>query len=144
MAKRLTAMGNPRYTNGFEPTMHEEALQKIPFFWKKSRKVFVNSISDLFHENISDDFIFKVFDVMNQTRMHSYQILTKRPERVVELSKNLKWTANIWQGTSIENSKVLHRIDTLKEIPARIRFISFEPLIGPIESLNYQIFNGQL
>lgn len=135
MANRLKGMGNPRYINGFEPTEHEDALI-LPYLWKKPKKIFVNSMSDLFHESISEDFIKKVFKVMNETPLHTYQILTKRPERALELSRSLDWTPNIWQGTSIENNRVCSRADYLRQIPAAIRFLSIEPLIGAIENLD--------
>jgi len=137
MAKRLQAMGNPRYVNGFEPQEHPEALD-LPFTWKRPKKVFVNSMSDLFHEAISEQFIEKVFDVMNKTPMHTYQILTKRPERVARLANQFTWTDNIWVGTSVENSCVVYRIDVLRQVPSRVRFLSCEPLLGPLENVNLQ------
>jgi len=137
MAKRLQAMGNPRYVNGFEPQEHPEALD-LPFTWKRPKKVFVNSMSDLFHEAISEQFIEKVFDVMNKTPMHTYQILTKRPERAARLANQFTWTDNIWVGTSVENSCVVNRIDVLRQVPSRVRFLSCEPLLGPLENVNLQ------
>ncbi len=137
MAKRLQAMGNPRYVNGFKPQEHPEALN-LPFTWKRPKKVFVNSMSDLFHEAISEEFIEKVFDVMNETKMHTYQILTKRPERAARLANRFTWTENIWCGTSVENIRVANRIDVLRQVPSRVRFLSCEPLIGPLENLNLQ------
>jgi len=137
MAKRLQAMGNPRYINGFEPQEHPEALD-LPFTWKRPKKVFVNSMSDLFHEEISEQFIEKVFDVMNKTPMHTYQILTKRPERAARLANQFTWTDNIWVGTSVENSCVVNRIDVLRQVPSRVRFLSCEPLLGPLENVNLQ------
>ncbi|UUZ95135.1 phage Gp37/Gp68 family protein [Paenibacillus sp. P25] len=137
MAKRLHAMGNPKYINGFEPREHPDALA-LPFSWKRPTKVFVNSMSDLFHEAISEPFIKKVFDVMNKTPMHTYQILTKRPERAALIADRFTWTDNIWLGTSVENSRVVDRIDALRLIPSRIRFLSCEPLLGALENLNLQ------
>ncbi|HZG18223.1 MAG TPA: phage Gp37/Gp68 family protein [Candidatus Bathyarchaeia archaeon] len=137
MAKRLQAMGNPRYVNGFEPQEHPEAFD-LPFTWKRPKKVFVNSMSDLFHEAISEQFIEKVFDVMNKTPMHTYQILTKRPERAARLANQFTWTDNIWVGTSVENSCVVNRIDVLRQVPSRVRFLSCEPLLGPLENVNLQ------
>ncbi|MBD0380474.1 DUF5131 family protein [Paenibacillus sedimenti] len=137
MAKRLQAMGNPRYVNGFEPQEHPEALD-LPFTWKRPKKVFVNSMSDLFHEAMSEQFIEKVFDVMNKTPMHTYQILTKRPERAARLANQFIWTDNIWLGTSVEDSRVINRIDVLRQVPSRVRFLSCEPLIGPLENVNLQ------
>ena len=137
MAKRLKAMGNPRYKNGFEVTLHEDLI-KLPLTWKKPKKVFVNSMSDLFHDKVPIDFIKKVFDIMNQTPWHNYQLLTKRSDRLVELSPLFKWTPNIWQGVSVENNSVVNRINELKSIPAVVRFLSFEPLIGPLPHLNLE------
>lgn len=137
MAKRLLAMGNPRYKNGFNVTLHPDLLD-VPKKWIKPRKIFVNSMSDLFHEKVPIEFIQQVFKTMNETPQHSYQILTKRPERALELSNHLLFTHNIWMGTSVENSKVSHRIDLLQQIPAHIRFLSCEPLLGPLENLNLE------
>ncbi|TDF94709.1 DUF5131 family protein [Paenibacillus piri] len=137
MAKRLKAMGNPRYLRGFEPQEHYDALS-IPYTWKKPKRVFVNSMSDLFHDEISDEFIAQVFDVMNKTPLHTYQILTKRPQRAVQMADCLNWSDNIWMGTSVENSRVVGRIDELREVPARVRFLSCEPLIGALEAMNLQ------
>lgn len=137
MAKRLLAMGNPRYKNGFNVTLHPDLLD-VPKKWIKPRKIFVNSMSDLFHEKVPIEFIQQVFKTMNETSQHSYQILTKRPERALELSNHLLFTHNIWMGTSVENSKVSHRIDLLQQIPAHIRFLSCEPLLGPLENLNLE------
>lgn len=135
MAKRLKAMGNPRYKNEFDVTLHEDLLEE-PFKWKKPRLIFVNSMSDLFHEEVALDFICKVFDTMNDTPHHTYQILTKRSERLRELSSELEWSHNIWQGVSVENASTEYRISNLRYVPARIRFISFEPLIGPLNYLD--------
>lgn len=135
MAKRLTAMGSPRYANGFNVTLQHDLIN-APYKWKKPRKVFVNSMSDLFHEEVPLDFIKKVFKTMNDTPQHTYQILTKRPFRVAKLAHNLSWTPNIWMGTSVENDKVLNRIDDLRKVPASIRFLSCEPLLGPLSNMN--------
>ncbi len=137
MAIRLKAMGNPRYSKGFEPQEHLDALS-IPYTWKKPKKVFVNSMSDLFHEKISEEFISQVFEVMNSTPLHTYQVLTKRPQRVIQMADCLNWSDNIWLGTSIENSRVVGRVDQLRQVPAKIRFLSCEPLIGAIEDMNLQ------
>jgi protein gp37 len=137
MAKRLFAMGNPRYENGFNVTLHPD-LVDTPRKWIKPRKIFVNSMSDLFHKEIPLEFIQKVFKTMNDTPQHSYQVLTKRPERIVELSSRLIFTPNIWIGTSVENNKVIERIDYLRKVPAEIRFLSCEPLLGPLDSLNLE------
>ncbi|MEY8189639.1 DUF5131 family protein [Peribacillus simplex] len=135
MAKRLFAMGNPRYANGFNVTLHHDLID-LPYHWKKPRKVFVNSMSDLFHEEVPLDFIKKVFKTMVETPQNTYQILTKRSQRLMELAEHLPWTANIWMGTSVENDDVTFRIDQLRQVPAQVRFLSCEPLIGPIHDLN--------
>ena len=132
---RLKALGHRNYTNGFKVTTHEHALD-IPKKWKKPRTIFVNSMSDLFHEDVPVDFIHKVFDVMSNTERHQYQILTKRSERLVELSPLLTWPKNIWMGVSVENNDYTFRISHLKSCGAAIKFLSLEPLIGPIENIN--------
>lgn len=134
MAKRLHSMGNPRYKNRFDVTLHEDLIT-LPFKWKKPKMIFVNSMSDLFHEKVPDEFIKKVFETMNRTPRHTYQILTKRSKRLLELAPFLNWTQNIWQGVTVENDSVVNRIYDLELIPAHIRFLSLEPLIGPL----YQI-----
>ncbi|KFE97087.1 DUF5131 family protein [Chryseobacterium luteum] len=135
MSKRLQAMGVEKYKDNFEIRIHEEAL-KIPYTWKNSKVVFVNSMSDLFHNDIPLDFIKKVFKVMNNNPQHVFQVLTKRAERLLELHTELKWTHNIWMGVSVENEKVKDRIDYLRQINARVKFLSLEPLIGPLPNLN--------
>jgi protein gp37 len=137
MAKRLHAMGNPRYANGFNVTLHPD-LVDLPRSWKKPRKIFVNSMSDLFHKDVPLKFIQKVFHTMNETPQHTYQVLTKRPERLLELSPFLSFTPNIWVGTSVEDVKATSRIDLLRDVPAYVRFLSCEPLIGPLDNLNLQ------
>ncbi len=144
MARRLEAMGVGKYKGltrksgtraVWKGNVHEDhASLDIPVKWKKPRKVFVNSMSDLFHPSVSSDFIAKVWSVMEMTPRHSYQILTKRPGRMAELSASglLARLPNVWLGTSVENGNVVHRIDELREMPAAIRFVSFEPLIGPV------------
>lgn len=135
MAKRLTAMGSPRYVNGFNVTLQHDLID-APYKWNKPRKVFVNSMSDLFHEEVPLEFIQKVFKTMNDTPQHTYQILTKRSARVAELANSLSWTPNIWMGTSVENDSVLNRIDDLRKVPAHIRFLSCEPLLGPLYNMD--------
>lgn len=135
MARRLQAMGIEKYKDGFELKLHEDALN-IPYEWKKPKVVFVNSMSDLFHEEVPLSFIRKVFTVMSNTPMHTYQILTKRANRLYELHDKLDWTTNIWMGVSVENEKVKDRIDYLRETNARVKFLSCEPLIGPLTDLN--------
>lgn len=134
MARRLEAMGQARYRNGFAVTLHPEALEE-PLGWKKSRLVFVNSMGDLFHEKIPFEFIQKVFNVMNRCPQHIFQILTKRSQRMAELAGLLKWSENIWMGVTVENSDYLHRIESLRRVPARVCFLSLEPLLGPLDDL---------
>jgi protein gp37 len=134
MAKRLKAMGNPRYTNGFKVTLHWDLIN-APYEWKKPRRIFVNSMSDLFHEDVPVEFIKRVFDTMNNTPWHTYQVLTKRSERLLKLAPLLNWTPNIWQGVSIENQEVVHRLEHLREVPAHVKFLSLEPLLGPLSEL---------
>ncbi len=134
MAKRLTAMENPRYRAGFKTTMHEDLIS-LPSRWAKPRRVFVNSMSDLFHEDVSDDFISRIFRTMNETPRHTFQILTKRSERLKMLASQLKWTENIWMGVSVENAEVVGRISDLEQTSAQVKFLSCEPLIGPLKRL---------
>ena len=147
LAARLEAMGNPRYRNGFEVTLHPDQLT-LPLRWKGPRKIFVNSMSDLFHEAIPDDFIKQVFDVMAKADWHVFQILTKRAKRLEALAAQLPWPENIWQGVSVESEEYTWRIHHLQEVPAAVRFISVEPLLGPISRLplkgiNWVIVGGE-
>jgi len=135
MAKRLQAMGQPNYGGGFELALHEKALE-LPLMWKKPQTIFVNSMSDLFHEDVPVRFIRKVFRIMEQAHWHRFQILTKRSERVLELNPKLSWNFNIWMGVSVESQEYTFRIDHLRKVGAVIKFISFEPLLGPIRPLN--------
>lgn len=137
MSKRLQAMGVEKYKDNFEVRTHKDALN-IPYTWKNSKVVFVNSMSDLFHKEIPLEFIKKVFKVMNENPQHVFQVLTKRAERLFELHKELKWTHNIWMGVSVENDKVKDRIDFLRQTNARVKFLSLEPLIGPLKKLNLE------
>jgi protein gp37 len=130
MAKRLKMMGQPNYVNGFQVTLHENVLE-YPLRWKKPQVIFVNSMSDLFHEQIPDSFIYKTFDIMKQAHWHQFQILTKRSFRLMELALRLDWPKNVWMGVSVENEAVKFRIDDLKWVPANVKFVSFEPLLGP-------------
>ncbi len=134
MAKRLQSMGQPRYVNGFKLTIQDD-LVELPLHWKSSRIIFVNSMSDLFHKDVPDEFIMRCFDVMNEASWHQFQVLTKRPERLLELAPNLKLADNIWLGTSVENQNYVHRVKTLSQVDAKIRFLSIEPLLGPITRL---------
>jgi len=135
MAKRLHAMGNKRYVNEFKVTLHPD-LVHLPLTWKKPRQIFVNSMSDLFHKDIPLPFIQDVFNTMSQATWHTFQVLTKRADRLLELSDHLPWPDNVWQGVSVENSRVTHRIDLLREVPAQVRFLSIEPLLGPLNNLD--------
>jgi protein gp37 len=135
MSKRLKAMGVEKYKDNFEIRIHESEL-KTPYSWKKSKIVFVNSMSDLFHPEVPLDFIKKVFTVMNDNQQHIFQVLTKRAERLLELHKELNWTPNIWMGVSVEDQQVESRIDFLRLINAKTKFLSLEPLIGPLPNLN--------
>lgn len=134
LAIRLHAMGVKNYKNKFEVTTHDNALD-IPKKWKKSKIIFVNSMSDLFHEDIPFDFIKSVFSVMNECKQHTFQILTKRSENMLKLSKYLDWTDNIWMGVTVENNSCIHRINDLININSKIKFVSFEPLLTPLPNL---------
>ena len=137
MAGRLQAMGNPNYRNGFEVTLHPQLID-TPLSWKKSRIVFVNSMSDLFHEDIQEAFIRQVFATMRKAHWHTFQILTKRSERLKSLGPKLDWPRNVWMGVSVENCDVQSRIDNLRNVPASVRFLSLEPLLGPLPNLNLE------
>jgi protein gp37 len=135
MSKRLQAMGLEKYKDAFKVRVHPDTLH-IPYSWKTSKIVFVNSMSDLFHESIPLEFIQKVFKVMNENPQHVFQVLTKRAERLFELHKELKWTHNIWMGVSVEDDRVIERIKYLRKTNAKVKFLSCEPLIGPLPKLN--------
>lgn len=137
MALRLQTAGSPNYKNGFKITMHDHVLN-LPLLWRKQKTIFVNSMSDLFHEEVPDEFIYRVFSVMQQAYWHRYQILTKRSERLKQLGRTLPWSPNMWMGVSVENSDYVHRIDYLRYTDAHIKFLSFEPLLGPIPNLNLE------
>ena len=139
-AHRLKAMGNPNYKNGFELTLHESALE-MPLRTKKSRMIFVNSMSDLFHPEVPTDFIKRVFTIMNEAHWHTFQVLTKRSERLAELSNQLTWTPNIWMGVSVEEAEYSFRIDHLRTIAAATKFVSCEPLLGPLANMNLSNIN---
>ena len=134
MADRLQAMGAPGYEHGFKLTLHPDRLAQ-PLKRKKPTTYFVNSMSDLFHEDIPLEFIQRVFEVMNACTQHTFQVLTKRPDVVVRFSPMLRWAPNIWMGTSVENGLVVHRVRELRKTGARIKFLSVEPLIGPLPRL---------
>lgn len=135
MAKRLHAMGSPRYTNGFRVTLHEDLID-VPRRWKQPRVVFVNSMSDLFQDDVPLEFIANVFKTMEECPQHTFQILTKRSGRLRRLASRLSWPSNVWMGVSVEDARVMHRVADLAAVPAQVRFLSCEPLIGPLENLD--------
>jgi protein gp37 len=135
MAERLRAMGQANYRNGFELTLQPQMLE-VPLRWRTPQRIFVNSMSDLFHEEVPVDYIHKVFDVMARAHWHQFQVLTKRSERLMDLSPELDWRPNIWMGVSVENQKYSFRIDHLGNTNAMVKFLSIEPLLGPVESLD--------
>jgi len=135
MAKRLKAMGQPNYANGFKLTTHQHVLEK-PLEWKSPQMVFVNSMSDLFHEDVPVDFIQQVFDVMRRAHWHTFQVLTKRSEHLLDLNQDIDWPANVWMGVSVENSDYTFRINHLRQTHARVKFLSLEPLLGPLPNLD--------
>jgi protein gp37 len=135
MAKRLQAMGQPNYSKGFELVLHEQVLD-FPFKWKKPQTIFVNSMSDLFLEGVPTDFIQKVFGIMREAHWHTFQVLTKRSDRLQKLSPELNWTPNIWMGVSVENKNYMYRIDHLRKTGAFVKFLSLEPLLGPLPNLD--------
>jgi protein gp37 len=139
-SKRLKGMGIKKYKNGFKLTLHPDVLQ-FPKKLKKPHKIFVNSMSDLFHEKIPLDFIQKVFKVMNECPQHIFQVLTKRAERLEELSPFLNWTDNIWMGVTVENAQVSNRIKHLTKTKAKIKFLSLEPLLSALPNLNLKNIN---
>lgn len=147
MSKRLKAMGHPNYANGFKLTMHEHVLE-MPLRWKRPQVIFVNSMSDLFHEEVPLEFITKVFSVMAEASHHRFQVLTKRSRRLRELASELPWPSNVWMGVSVESDEYAYRIDCLKQTDALIKFVSFEPLLGPIcnldlEGIDWVIVGGE-
>ena len=137
MSRRLQAMGVVKYRDGFSVAMHPQVLGD-PLRWRKPRLVFVNSMSDLFHQAVPTSFIEAVFGVMNEAAHHTFQVLTKRPSRVRLLNSRLRWTPNIWLGTSIESEHWLSRLDSLRETDARTKFLSLEPLLGPLPGLTLE------
>lgn len=143
LSRRLKAMGQPRYQRdgdprtsgpGFGLTLHPDSLQ-LPLSWKRPRRVFVNSMSDLFHAQVPVTFIRQVFDVMAATPQHTYQVLTKRARRLRRLAGALTWSDNVWMGVSVEGVEAVHRIDDLRRVSAAVRFLSCEPLLGPLSNL---------
>ena len=135
MARRLQAMGQPNYSNGFDVTL-QPAMLELPIRWKKPKRIFVNSMSDLFHPAVPLEFIQMVFAVMSIAHWHEYQILTKRAERLLQVDPALTWPDHVWMGVSVENHRFLNRIDHLRSTRAKVRFLSLEPLLGPMPRLN--------
>lgn len=135
MAHRLKAMGQPNYSNEFAVTLHPHVVQ-APFGWRRPRMVFVNSMADLFHERVPVRFIQEVFEVMSMARHHTFQILTKRSDRLLELARLLPWPDNVWMGVTVENADYTFRITHLCRTPARVKFLSIEPMLGPIPGLD--------
>jgi protein gp37 len=132
---RLQSMGAENYKNGFKLSIHPRMITK-PLEWKKPSIIFVNSMSDLFHSDVPESFITEVFETMNKAAWHQFQVLTKRPDRVLEMNKKLRWTKNIWMGTSVENSDYIDRINILRKTSAKIKFLSLEPLLGGLPNMN--------
>lgn len=135
MARRLQAMGQPRYARGFEVVAHEESVE-LPLHWNKPREVFVTSMGDLLHDDVPDDFVIRIFDVMRRAHRHRFQLLTKRSPRLARMAAHLPWPANIWAGVTVERADYQWRIADLRQTGAAIKFLSLEPLLGPIEPLD--------
>jgi len=135
MAWRLQGMGQARYARGFDVTTHEDLLEK-PLHWAKSRLVYVSFMGDLFHEQVPDEFIMRVFDVMARAPRHRFHVLTKRPERLARLSARLPWPANVWAGATMEDAAHVHRADQLRQTGAAVKYLVLEPLLGPIDDLD--------
>lgn len=135
MAKRLQAMGQPNYAGGFSLKVHQHVVD-APLSWKTPQMIFVNSMSDLFHKDVPVEFILRVFGVMNRAHWHQFQILTKRSDRLLQLSPQLPWAKNIWMGVSVESERYTFRIEHLRNTGAAIRFLSLEPLLGPLPNLD--------
>ncbi len=135
MAIRLAGMNQPRYRNGFEVTLQPD-LVRLPLRWRQPRVIFVNSMSDLFHEDVPEPFIAEVFDTMIAAHWHTFQILTKRADRLGEIAPHLPWPINVWMGVSIESPRYVSRIEPLRTVPAAVRFLSVEPLLAPIPFLS--------
>jgi protein gp37 len=131
-AERFRGVSGHPYERGFDLTLRPERLE-LPLMWKRSRRIFVNSMSDLFHPAVPDEFISKTFETMARANWHQFQVLTKRPERALQLSDSLPWAPHIWMGASVENQRWTARVDALRKIPAAVRFLSCEPLLGPLE-----------
>jgi protein gp37 len=135
LAHRLQAMGQSNYLNGFNVTLQPQMLE-VPLNWKSPKRIFVNSMSDLFHANVPFDYIQRVFQIMRRADWHQYQVLTKRSDRLLELSAKLNWDEQIWMGVSVESEQYVHRVDDLRKTQAAVKFLSLEPLLGPLPKLN--------
>lgn len=135
MSKRLLAMGQKNYANGFKLTLQPHMLE-LPLKWKKPQTIFVNSMSDLFHKSVPLEYIQRVFDVMKKAHWHRFQVLTKRGDRLEQVASSLEWAPNIWMGVSVENEKYVSRIDHLRRTDAKVKFLSLEPLLGPLDNLD--------
>ncbi len=148
LARRLQAMGNPNYRNGFKVTLHEQMLD-VPLHWRRPRMVFVNSMSDLFHPEVPVAFIKRVFDVMRACHWHKFQVLTKRGRKMKAFARHIEhWPANVWMGVTVENGRFVNRIRDLQEVPSPVRFLSCEPLIGPtlhlpLDGIHWVIVGGE-
>lgn len=135
LARHLQSLGAPKYDRGFELVLHENALE-LPLRWKKPRRIFVNSMADLFHKDVPETFILRVFDVMRRASWHRFAALTKRSERLREMSPRLSWPSNVWMGVSVENAAYRYRIDDLRATGAAVKFLSLEPLLGPVPAMD--------
>jgi protein gp37 len=147
MARRLHAMGQHRYRNRFEVTLQDDMVE-VPLSWRKPRVIFVNSMSDLFHRDIPDEFIIRLFDTMNRASWHTFQVLTKRSDRLRELAPRLSWTENVWMGVSVEDRRRAVRIADLVAVPAHVRFLSVEPMLEaipdlPLTGIHWVIVGGE-
>jgi protein gp37 len=147
MAARLQAMGSVRYRNGFKITLQED-LVELPLQWKQPKVIFVNSMSDLFHKSVPSDFIVKVFDTMKRAHWHTFQVLTKRSDRLESLAPYLAWPENVWMGVSVETPRYISRIRDLSRVPSAVRFLSLEPLLAPmpklpLRSIDWVIVGGE-
>jgi protein gp37 len=147
MSKRLQAMGHPKYEAGFELALHEDALQ-APLHWRVPQMIFVNSMSDLFQDEVPSEFILRVFDVMASAAWHRFQVLTKRAERLEALDGRIQWPRNVWMGVSVESARYRNRIERLRSTHAQVKFLSLEPLLGalpdlPLEGIDWVIVGGE-
>lgn len=148
LAKRLQAVGSPRYAHGFEVAVHDDLLE-APMKWTKPRLIFVNSMSDLFHDSIPLEVIRRIFATMAWSPQHTFQVLTKRAGRLAMLAPHLRWPPNVWMGVTVESADYLYRVELLQQVPAAVRFVSFEPLLGPIpetamlEGIDWMIAGGE-